>query len=190
MARIPLVDPKNTTPELQALYEKTASEHGVVTNMKATLLHSPTALHAVLEWYALFDRVKPFLGERRAILFCSAISRENRCELCATFMRRSIVKGGEDPENIELDEFDRDVIAFGRQLAADPNRVGDALFGRLSSRLDHAQIVDLTVFGALMIVNNVFNSALQVDVDGSLDAFRIQPEVAFAESWFPTEEGT
>lgn len=189
MARVPLIDPRDTTPELKSLYEKTAAEHGVVTNMKATLLHSPAALHAVLEWYALFDRVKPVLGERRSILFCDAISRENRCELCATFMRRDLVQGGEDPEKLELDDFDRDVIAFGRQLAADPNRVSDALFARLSGRLSHAQIVDLTVFGALMIVNNVFNSALQVDLDVSLEGYRIQPEIAFAESWFPAVDG-
>ena len=189
MARIPLIDPENTTPELKAIYEQTVAEHGVVTNMKATLLHSPVALKAVLEWYTLFDRVKPVLGERRSILFCDAISRENRCELCATFMRRDIVKGGENPEKLELDDFDRDVIAFGRQLAADPNRVSDALFARLAARLSQAQIVDLTVFGALMIVNNIFNSALQVDLDGSLDSYRIQPEVAFAESWFPEGDG-
>ena len=104
-------------------------------------------------------------------------------------MRRDIVKGGEDPEKLELDDFDRDVIAFGRQLAADPNRVSDGLFARLAARLSQAQIVDLTVFGALMIVNNIFNSALQVDLDGSLDAYRIQPEVAFSEAWFPEGDG-
>jgi len=189
MARIPLIDPENTTPELKAIYEKIVAEHGVVTNMKATLLHSPVALKAVLEWYTLFERIEPVLGKRRAVLFCDAISRENRCELCATFMRRSLVDGGENPEGLELDDFDRDVIAFGRQLAADPNRVGDGLYARLAGRLNHAQVVDLTVFGALMIVNNIFNSALQVDLDGSLDSYRIQPEVAFAESWFPEGDG-
>jgi hypothetical protein len=33
-----------------------------------------------------------------------------------------------------------------------------------------------------MIVNNVFNSALQVDLDEVLNAYQIQPEVAFAGS--------
>jgi alkylhydroperoxidase family enzyme len=188
MARIPLVDPATAPPELQEIHRKIVSEHGTVTNMKATLLHSPTALHAVLEWYTLFDRVKPVIGERRAILFCDAISRENRCELCATFMRRSIVDGGENPEKLELDELDRILIEFGRQLAADPNRVGDALYAKLEKNFTQAQIVDLTVFGALMIVNNIFNSALQVDLDESLDSYKIQPEIAFAESWFPAEK--
>jgi len=71
MARIAKVIYEEATPELQELYKKVEKEHGVVTNMKATLLHSPAALKAVLEWYKLFDIVKPVIGERRAILFCA-----------------------------------------------------------------------------------------------------------------------
>jgi alkylhydroperoxidase family enzyme len=182
MSRIPKVIYEEASPELQKLYKQVEKEHGVVTNMKATLLHSPAALNAVLEWYRLFDIVKPVIGERRAILFCDAISRENACTLCSTFMNRAIVKGGEDPQNLKLDDQDLAIVDFGRQLAADPNRVSSALFSKLSAFLTSAQIVDLTVFGALMIVNNIFNSALQVDLDESLDAFKIQPEVAFAGS--------
>lgn len=183
MARIPIVRYEEASPELRAEYDKTVKEHGVVTNMKATLLHSPTALRAVLTWYDLFDRVKAAIGNRRAILFCDAISRANECELCTTFMRRAIAKGGEDPDRIRLDEQDRAVVEYGRQLATDPNRVSDPLFQRLQAFLAPAQIVDLTAFGALMIVNNIFNSALQVDVDESLNAFRIQPEIAFAQPY-------
>lgn len=182
MGRIPLIQYESTSPELQAEYNKVVAKHGAVSNMKATLLHSPTALKAVLEWYTLYDKVKPVLGERRTILFCDAISRENACTLCATYMNRAILKGGEDPRDLKLDEKDQAIIAFGRQLAADPNRVKDALFQSLQAFLTPAQIVELTVFGALMIVNNVFNSALQVDLDGALDAYQIQPEVAFAGS--------
>jgi alkylhydroperoxidase family enzyme len=180
MARIPLVRPADASEDVKAEYAKIVREHGVVTNMKATLLHSLPALHAVLEWYTLADRVKPFLGERLSILFCDAISRENACELCATFMRRAIIQRGEDPAHLELSEREQAVVDFGRQLAADPNRVSDALYARLAAHFTPAEIVELTVFGALMIVNNVFNSALRVDVDESLGAWRIQPETAFA----------
>lgn len=180
MARIPLINPEEASPEVRAEWERIVAEHGVVTNMKATLLHSVPALHAVLEWYTLFARVKPFLGQRLAILFCDAISRENACELCATFMRRAIVQNGEDPQDLQLDAREHAVVDFGRQLARDPNRVGDALYQRLAAHFTPAQIVELTVFGALMIVNNVVNSALQVDVDESLDAYKVAPEVLFS----------
>lgn len=182
MARIPKINYETASPEIKAEYDKVLKEHGLVTNMKATLLHSPVASKAVLEWYKLFDAVKPVISERRAILFCDAISRENACELCSTFMNRAIIKGGENPANLELDEKDNLLIEYGRQLAKNPNRVSSSLFKKLEGFLTHKQIIDLTVFGALMIVNNVFNSALQVDLDESLDAFKIQPEIAFAGS--------
>jgi alkylhydroperoxidase family enzyme len=182
MSRIPQVRYEEASPEIQAEFKKTEKEYGSVSNMKATLLHSPVALKAVLEWYTLFAKVKPVLGERRAILFCDAISRENACTLCATYMNRAIVKGGETPGQLKLDDRDQAIIAYGRQLAANPNRVTDTLFKKLQEFLTSEQIVDLTVFGALMIVNNVFNGALQIDLDESLDSFQIQPEIAFAGS--------
>ena len=182
MSRIPKIDYATASPEIQAEYNKVAAEHGVVSNMKATLLHSPAASRAVLEWYTLYARVKPVLGDRRTILFCDAISKENACTLCATFMNRAIIKGGENPLSLKLDERDQTIVAYGKQLAANPNRVTDVLFKKLEEFLNPAQIVDLTVFGALMIVNNIFNSALQVDLDESLGAYQIQPEIAFAGS--------
>ena len=75
-----------------------------------------------------------------------------------------------------LDAREQAVVAFGRQLAADANQVSDELYGQLAQYFNHTQIVDLTVFGGLMIVNKLVNSALQVDLDESLNAYRIQPE--------------
>ena len=182
MSRISKVIYEEALPEIQQEYERVVKHHGSVSNMKATLLHSPVALKAVLEWYTLFGKVKPVLGQRLSILFCNAISRENACTLCATYMQKEIVDGGEDPEQLQLDDRDKVIIAFGRQLAADPNRVSDELFARLRGYLTEAEVVELTVFGALMIVNNVVNSALRVEVDEGLRAYTIQPEIAFAGS--------
>ena len=182
MSRISKVIYEEALPEIQQEYERVVKHHGSVSNMKATLLHSPVALKAVLEWYTLFGKVKPVLGQRLSILFCNAISRENACTLCATYMQKEIVDGGEDPEQLQLDDRDKTIIAFGRQLAADPNRVSDELFARLRGYLTEAEVVELTVFGALMIVNNVVNSALRVEVDEGLRAYTIQPEIAFAGS--------
>jgi alkylhydroperoxidase family enzyme len=179
MGRIAYVNRETATPEVRAEYDRVASGHAI-SNMKATLLHSPVATRAVLEWYTLFGQVKPFLGERLAVLFCDAISRANQCELCATFMHREIVKWGEDPFHLKLDDREQAVVDFGRQLAVDANQVSDELYATLASYFSPAQIVDLTVFGALMIVNNVFNSALKVDLDASLADYRIDPEKYFA----------
>jgi alkylhydroperoxidase family enzyme len=182
MSRISNIIYEEALPEIREAYDRVVEKHGSVSNMKATLLHSPAALNAVLEWYTLFGKVKPVLGERLSVLFCNAISRENACTLCATYMQKEIVDGGEDPEQLQLDDRDRTIIAFGRQLAANPNLVSDELFTKLRSYLTETQIVELTVFGALMIVNNVYNSALRIDLDESLSSYAIQPEIAFAGS--------
>jgi len=133
MPRIPAVTPETATAEQKALWDETAAAHGVVTNMKATLLRSRIALRAVLEWYPLFDQVRKFLSEREAILFSSAISRANRCEQRSLFMRRAIVQWGEDPEHLVLDERARALVDFGRQLVVDANNVSDELFARLKA---------------------------------------------------------
>ena len=179
MSRIAPVDLATASPAVKQAYEQT-SQHHSISNMKAVALHSPEAIHAILDWYKLFGKVKPVLGERLAILFCDGISRQNHCELCATFMHREIVKWGEDPFNLKLDEREQAVVEFGRQLAKNANGVSDELFERLRKYFNAEQIVDLTVFGALMIVNNIFNSALDIDLDTSLDDYRIDPEKYFA----------
>ncbi len=182
MSRISQVEYEDASPELQAEYNRVVEQYGSVSNMKATLLHSPVALRAVLEWYTLFGKVKPVLGKRLSILFCNAISRENACTLCSTYMQKEIVESGEDPEQLQLDDRDTIIIAFGRQLAADPNRVSGELFDKLRGYLTETQIVELTVFGALMIVNNIFNSALQIDQDEALSAYTIDSDIVFAGS--------
>jgi alkylhydroperoxidase family enzyme len=95
-------------------------------------------------------------------------------------MHREIVKWGEDPFNLKLDEREQAVVEFGRQLAKNSNSISDDIFARLKKYFSAEQIVDLTVFGALMIVNNLFNSALDIDLDTSLDDYRIDPEKYFA----------
>jgi alkylhydroperoxidase family enzyme len=104
------------------------------------------------------------LGERRTWLFCHAISTASECLICSTFFRRLLIDAGEEPDTLVLDAFDELIVDFGRRLGTDPHSV-DALHARPSERLDTAQIVTLTAFGAIMVATNVFNDALAVDLD-------------------------
>jgi alkylhydroperoxidase family enzyme len=70
-------------------------------------------------------------------------------------------------------------LVFGRQLALDANDVSDALYDRLEAHFNDVEIVDLTAFGALMIVDNLFNSALKVEPDESLGPYKVSPEILF-----------
>ena len=171
MARIPPVDETSAPPASRELAAAHAATGGRMTNMKWTLAHSPVALDALLQWYPLYDEIVPLLGERRAWLYCHAISTQSDCLICSTFFRRLLIDAGEDPGALELDEFDELIAEFGRRLVEDPHSVDDALHARLREHLSDAEIVTLTAFGAIMIATNVFNDALAVDLDGYLSAY-------------------
>src|SRR3954447_9083584 len=171
MARITPVDEISAPPASQDLAAAHVATGSRMTNMKWAPAHSPVALDALLTWYPLHDQVEPFLGRRRTWLFCHAISSASDCLVCSTFFRRLIIDAGEDPGELQLDEFDELIIDFGRRLGTDPHSVDDALHAKLAERLDTAQIVTLTAFGAIMVATNVFNDALAVDLDGYLQTY-------------------
>jgi alkylhydroperoxidase family enzyme len=172
MARIRPLDYENAVPTARVELDRQFAAHGRVTNMKRTLAHSPVALTALMQWYPLREAVLPFLGERLTTLFAHAVSTQTDCLICSTFFRRLLIEAGEDPDKLKLDERERTVIDYGRQLARDPNGVSDELYDRLARSLEPAQIVTLTAFGGLMIATNIFNNALRVDLDENLHPFR------------------
>jgi len=172
MSRIAPLEVPDAEPAARAELERQLAAHGRVTNMKRTLAHSATALHALMTWYPLRDRVARFLGERATTLFAHAISTGADCLICSTFFRRILVESGEDPSALQLDDREQTVVEYGVQLVRDSNEVSDALYGRLEAFLTPAQVVDLTAFGALMIATNVVNNALRVDLDGYLEPYR------------------
>jgi alkylhydroperoxidase family enzyme len=175
MARIPPLPDADVTPDARALLDQQRAAYGRVTNMKQTLAHSAVALRALMQWYDLRAEVVAFLGPRATTLFVHAISTQTDCLICSTFFRRWLIDNGENPDAPALNERERTLIDFGRQLARDANGVSDELFARLRSFLEPAQLVTLTAFGGLMIATNVFNNALRVDLDEYLFPYRKEP---------------
>jgi len=171
MPRVPPAEPP-IAPTAGEELDRQLAAHGRVTNMKRTLAHSPAALLALMQWYPLRDEVAAFLGERRTTLFAHAVSTETDCLICSTFFRRILIDGGEDPDRLELDARDAAVVQFGLALARNNSRVPEAVYDRVKGFLEPAQIVALTAFGAMMIATNVFNNALEVDLDEYLAAYR------------------
>ena len=163
---------RDTEPEARAELDRQLAAHGRVTNMKRTLAHSATALHALMTWYPLRDKVAVFLGERATTLFAHAVSAGTDCLICSTFFRRLLLQSGENPDHLVLDEWESAVVAFGRSLAITPHEVPDAVYQPIAEKLTREQIVVLTAFGALMVATNVFNNALRVPLDEYLEPFR------------------
>ena len=172
MARIPPVNDGAAPPQAQAELDRQRAAHGRVTNMKRTLAHSPAALHALMQWYPLRDEVAAYLGDRATLLFAHAVSSASDCLICSTFFRRWLLEGGENPDALELNDRERTLVEFGRQLVRDANGVSDELFSRLRTFLEPGQVVVLTAFGGMMVATNVFNNALRVDLDEYLYPFR------------------
>ncbi len=172
MPRIRPVEYDGASPAARAAHDAVVNGHGRMTNMKSTLLHSMPAFDALMTWYSLRDTVQPFLGERLTNVFSHAISTENDCLVCSTFFRRILRESGEDPDRFALDEREMAVAEFGRCLAKPFGRVPDGVYSRLAAMFTDEQIVALTAFGAMMVATNVFNNALDVQLDGYLEPYR------------------
>ena len=172
MPRIRPVEYAEATPDQRATHDQVVREHGRITNMKRTLLHSMPAFRALMEWYPLRDTVQPFLGERLTDLFAHAISAETDCLICSTFFRRTLTEAGEDPDQFQMNGREELVVEFGRCLAKPFARVPDELFARIAAEFTDEQVVALTAFGAMMVATNVLNNALDIDLDGYLEPYR------------------
>lgn len=172
MPRIEPLDSKVAPPDARAAADAHVRDHARMTNMKRTLLHSVPAFQALMEWYPLREAIRPFLGERLTTLFAHAISAQTDCLICSTFFRRILIETGENPERLQLDERETAVVEFGRHLAVSPFQVPTEVYERVRVHFDPAQIVALTAFGALMVATNVFNNALDVELDEYLERYR------------------
>src|SRR3954447_16300694 len=121
MSRVIPIQREQASGEVRKAFDEGLARWGRMTNMKRTLLHSPPAYRALMEWYSLFDTVKEFLGERLAIIFAHAISSESECLICTTFMRRIMIDWGENPNELNLDDKGKALVAFGRALSQQGN---------------------------------------------------------------------
>jgi alkylhydroperoxidase family enzyme len=172
MPRIPPLEREETSGKARTAFDRELARFGRLTNMKRTLMRSPPAYHALMEWYPLFNAISHFLGERLAIVFAHAISSESDCLICATFMRRLLMKKGENPNALDLDEKDKAVVEFGRAIVRPGNRVPDAIYRKIETLFNPEQIVALTAFASLMVATNMINNILEVELDEYLYEYR------------------
>ena len=133
MARISALKLEEAPVASRVELERQIAAHGRVTNMKSTLAHSPVALAALMQWYSLYEVVVPALGgaEDDSVRTCHFESDQlpDLLDLLSPLAWRA----GRDPDELVLDERDRAIVDFGRQLAIDSNRVSDALHARLAA---------------------------------------------------------
>lgn len=168
MAYISLVNYDTASEEVRKEIDYQVKEHGRITNMKLTLLHSLPAYHALMEWFPLEATIKEFLGERAVNFFCYAISTENDCLLCGRFFHKILVDNNIDFENFEFTEEEKILIDYGRAIVKDANNIPAELFEKLKSHWNEEQIVAITAFATIMIATNIINKSLDVELDDYL----------------------
>ncbi len=146
-----------------------------ITNMKATLSHSPLAFEVYMQWYPLYHEVIRIVGERSAYLFAHAISEASNCPLCTTFFRKIIIQNGERPEDLILTTEEQQLLDFGAEIALNRGErsecritavaVGDAIYEPIRERFADNEVVILIAFAGQMIATNLFNNVLGVTID-------------------------
>lgn len=155
-------------PESRERWDARLASDGEVSNMKQTLLHSPVAYDALMQWFPLRDALVPAIGERGVIVLSHAISTTNDCLLCSLYFRRALIARGEDPNAREdLSPQESDLADFGRALTSD-GKASEELTTRLRDRYGVEGLVNLVSFTGLMIATNLVNTSLDIDLDDEL----------------------
>ena len=168
MAYISKVKYEEASEEVKALIDEQIRDHGKITNMKLTLLHSVPAYHALMEWFPLEETIEAFLGERAVNFFCYAISEENDCLLCSAFFRQILKELDIDFDTFEFTEEEDLLVQYGKAIVRDANNIPTELFDQMKKHWNEEQIVAITAFATIMIATNIINKSLAVDLDENL----------------------
>ena len=168
MAYISKVNYEDASDEVKGLIDKQIKEHGKITNMKLTLLHSVPAYHALMEWFPLEETIEAFLGERAVNFFCYAISEENECLLCSAFFRKILKELDIDFDTFAFTEEENLLIQYGKAIVNDANHIPKKLLDELKKHWNEEQIVAITAFATIMIATNIINKSLDVEPDEEL----------------------
>lgn len=171
MAYISQVEYETASEEVKKEIDYQIKEHGRVTNMKLTLLHSLPSFHALMEWFPLEKTIEAFLGERAVNFFCYAISTENDCLVCSTFFKKILDDLQINFVDFDFTEEENLLIRYGRAIVQDANHVPPQIFDELKKHWDEEQIVAITAFASIMIATNLINKILDVKLDDYLQPY-------------------
>ncbi|MBQ7541166.1 MAG: hypothetical protein IJT44_02625 [Clostridia bacterium] len=171
MAFIPMTEYETADEAVRREYDDQIAKHGRITNMKRTLLHDVQSFKTYMDWYTLYDELRPTFGDRALSIFSYAISTGNDCLICGTFFRKILVDAGEDPENLVLNETEQLLLDFGVQITKRPHSIDSAIYEKLRAQYTDAQLVQLIAFAGIMYATNLFNTVAKVPLDEVLYSY-------------------
>lgn len=172
MPHISQIDYETAPDHIRDAHDEEVRLRGHVTNMKRTLLHSPPAYRAYMEWYTLRDELAKVLPDRAFWLYSHAISSTGDCLICTLFFRRALINAGFSSDEFEPTGEEALLVDFGRAIVRNSNAVPEELWARIRERYDEPTRVNLVAFAGLMIATNIFNNVVEVTPDPELEPYR------------------
>jgi hypothetical protein len=171
LSHIPQIDYDTASDEIRQAHDEEIRVRGRMTNMKRTLLHSPTAHRIYAEWFTLRAELNPVIDDRAIWIFSHAISKASQSRIAITFFRRALVNAGFDTDALVLSGEEDLLARFGTAIVLDSNAVPEELWQELRARYSNKVLVDLVAFAGIMLATAIFNNVVDVDFDSELEAF-------------------
>lgn len=169
MARVGYFNYEKADEQTKAAYEaQKKASGGYVTNMKRTLLQSLPSYNALMTWFPLREEILKFINKREFAILCHAISTEGDCLLCSLYFRKEFKELEIDLTTVEFTKREKLLETYGRQIVRNANNIDDNIFNELKLYFSEKEIITLTTFATIMIATNIFNKALQINIDDNL----------------------
>jgi uncharacterized peroxidase-related enzyme len=171
MARLPIVNPDQSTGQVQDLLTAVKNKLGLVPNMTRVMANSPAVLEAYLQFSGSLEHTSldAKLRERIALETAEA----NKCEYCLS-AHSTIGKlvGLSETEILDsrrarsTDSKSAAALQFSRLVIERHGAVSEVeVEAARKSGLTEGEIAEVVALTALNIFTNFFNIAFQVDVD-------------------------
>jgi alkylhydroperoxidase family enzyme len=166
------------SPGVQRLFDADLNGLGFVANSSRLWAHDPSALDALSDLLGHVTRAGSLTHHQRAILIscCASTLGDSYCSLAwgkkladdtGAEVAAGVLRGDDAP----LDNSDRALARWARQLASDPNATTAADVRALRAEgFGDAQIFAITVYAALRIAFSTVNDALGARPDRQLGA--------------------
>ncbi|HEX5321678.1 MAG TPA: carboxymuconolactone decarboxylase family protein [Stellaceae bacterium] len=171
MARVRDIAAGELPADLAEIYREFAG-YGPFANQVAVFAHVPAALRHLMPLLMELREAKT-LPKRALELAIVTVSQLNACHYCVAHHTPFLAVEGVSAEGAarlldwrdhpELGPADRLVVEYAIAAWESPNRIPEALFGRLRAVFSEAQIVELTLRITLCGFFNKFNDALGIE---------------------------
>jgi uncharacterized peroxidase-related enzyme len=169
MARIPLVEPENASPEVKEIYEKTL--RGKPGNAHKVLAHRPDMLKNFLAFYASVGRS---LERKLYEMIYLRVSFINGCHYCEQHHVASSKRVGLTADDwkainegnyTRFTEKEQTALAYAEKLTRASRDVTDSDLEKLKKHFSDAEIIDLHLLVGLANLTNRFTDSLGLELE-------------------------